>query len=154
MPPSSWSNPNGIVIDTNVLSLLASANRLDLLSQIISLSLFVSPQIYKELTIGVQQGFHTLQDVLTRIDDQQIQILTLNNNEQAEVGTFPNKLARGEAEAITLCRKRNLIFLTHDRKAANYCEREEIPCIRFKELLTHCLQAGLLTQTEINGLLK
>ena len=80
-------------------------------------------------------------------------MLQLTSIEKVRQARLPPKLGRGEAEAIAICRQRNMIFITHDRKAANYCLRESIGCIRLTDFLNQLLLAGLLSQMELDNIL-
>ncbi|MBV7337722.1 PIN domain-containing protein [Chloroflexi bacterium TSY] len=153
MPHSASPTPDGIILDTNVLSLLASANQLDLLQQLAASPLYITPAIQKELLAGLEKGVHEIQEALNWVNTRQIQVLKLETAEDAMMAGFPNQLALGECEAIAICSQRNMMFITRDRKAANYCDRTGVSCIRLKVLLSQFQKAGLLTQTEIEQIL-
>ena len=76
-------------------------------------------------------------------------MLDLEQADQAFVASIPRKLALGEAEGIALCRRLDMIFVTHDRKAANYCERAGIRCLHFRTLVDALHRRGLLTDLEL-----
>jgi len=59
----------------------------------------------------------------------------------------------GEAEAIALCYRMGLVFISHDRKAINYCERIGISSVKFIVLVNRLKTAGLLTEAEIDEML-
>jgi len=153
MPHSTSPAPNGLVLDTNVLSLLAAASKLTLLQEVATTPLYITPRIAEELHIGIAKGVSMLNNVLDLMYTGQIQVLQLTSAEKVMRSNLPNKLAQGEAEAIAICRQRNMVFITRDRKAANYCEREGISCIRFRDLLMQFQSAGLLTQQEVDAIL-
>ena len=153
MPHLISPKPSGLVIDTNVLSLLAASNKLSLLHELVIQPLCITPSIYNELLAGLENDVHELADVIQLVDSKMIWILALNTTEQAIQFDFPKKLAKGESDAIALCRERNMLFVTHDHKAANYCDRENIECIRFEELLSQFHEVGLLTLDEVNSIL-
>lgn len=153
MPSLTSAVPNGIILDTNVLSSFATANKLSLLQGLTSASLYITPHIAEELNVGIKRGVSALTVVLALINSAQINVLQLTKTEKAMQLHLPKKLAQGEAEAIAVCRQRNLLFITHDRKAANYCDRKGIPCIRLKDLLQQMVLAGLLSQGEMDSML-
>lgn len=152
MPSSTSAVTNGLVLDTNVLSSFAVANKLPLLQTITTEPLYITPYIIEELYVGIDKGVSALTAVLTLVTVAQINVLQLTDTEKAMQLHLPKKLAQGEAEAIAVCRQRNLVFITHDRKAANYCDHEGIPCIRLKELLRQLVLAGLLSQGEMDSM--
>ncbi len=149
----------GIIFDTNVLSLFAKVSRLDLLHQfsatpLSTVALYITPTIQRELEIGLQNGVDYLEDALQLVAAGHLQIITLGEVDRLFMGSLPSKLALGEAEAIALSHRYNMIFITHDRKAINYCKREGIDCIRLTTLLLKLQNAGLLTTSEIERMLR
>ena len=145
---SPFPPPNGILLDTNVLSLLALANKLSSLQLWANASLYVTPHIQQELVDGVTQGIVELEVIFDLIAIAHIQVLALTDTENTRLMHFPKKLGQGEREAIAVCRQRNMVFITRDRKAANYCDREGILCIRLHDLLNEFVAGGLLTALE------
>ncbi len=144
----------GIIFDTNVLSLFAKINRLDLLEQLLATSfatipLYITPTIHYELKIGFQNGVEYLEDILQFVQTGHLQIILLEKDDKLFMTNLPAKLAIGEAEAIALCHRLNLVFISHDRKAINYCKRAGINYIRLATLLVKFQNAGLLTTSEM-----
>lgn len=158
MNSSASSRPTGILFDTNVLSLFAKIKRLSLLLQVFAdahraKQLYVSPAIRRELEIGLRHGADYLQDAVQLIEDEVIQVVPPTRADQQFIHSLPAKLAAGEAEAIALCHRLNLVFISHDRKAVNFCERMGIPSVKL-EVLVHRLEAaGGLTKAEIAEML-
>jgi predicted nucleic acid-binding protein len=56
-----------------------------------------------------------------------------------------HKLGLGEAEGISLCRRLGMVFVTHDRKAANFCDRAGVKCLHFRTLIEALEKRGLLS---------
>ncbi len=150
---------SGVVFDTNVLSLFARAGRLDLLQTILASArgsniFFITPAIHNELTAGYGKGVSYLADVLELVNSGQIQISQMLQADQLFIASVPARLAAGEAEAIALCHRLHLVFITHDRKAINYCERVGIPAIRLVSLLGRLEKAGLISRDEVRKMLE
>lgn len=150
MADSTSRNPSGYVLDTNVLSLFAKIGRLNLLQQIATVPLFVTPAIQDELKTGVANGVSYLADALKLIDSEVIELLTISPVDLQYMENLPAKLASGEAEAIASCYRDSLTLISHDRKAINYCEREKIDYIPLIDLAEVLHQAGQLTDDEID----
>ncbi len=123
------------MVDANVLSLLSKASRLDLLFHSPLVPRCITPTIFLELKTGIERGVTHLTEVLELVRNNFLVLITPNEQERMSMSSLPPVLAEGEAEAIILCQQRNMVFLTHDRKAANYCERTNMGCIRLKRLL-------------------
>lgn len=158
MSSSASNRQNGVLFDTNVLSHFAKIQRLPLLLQAFAdahqaKQLHISPVIRRELETGVQHGAVYLQKALQLIEDGDIQIIRPTKADQQFIKSLPAKLAAGEAEAIALCHRLNLVFISHDRKAINYCERTGITSVKFEVLVNRLKVAGLLTESEIEEML-
>jgi hypothetical protein len=52
------------------------------------------------------------------------------------------------AEGISLCRRLGMVFVTHDRKAANFCDRAGVQCLHFRVLVEALEKRGLLTSEQ------
>lgn len=159
MISSTSPRSSGIVFDTNVLSLFARAGRLDLLQTIHAsarrpIRLCITPAIHEELKIGYDKGVSYLADVLKLVGKSQVQILELATADQLFIESLPARLALGEAEAIALCHRLHFVFITHDRKAVNYCDRLGIPAVRFVSLLAGLHKAGRLSDAEMEKMLE
>lgn len=71
---------NGVIFDTNVLSLFARIQRLDLLQQIFAASrtgvhFYITPTIQRELVAGIQNKVSYLADALQLIKTGQVQVI-------------------------------------------------------------------------------
>ena len=159
MNSSASKRPQGVLFDTNVLSHFAKIERLPVLLQAFSAlhqakQLYISPMIYKEVITGIQQGATYLQAALQLITTGDLQIVYPSKADQQFMYSLPAKLAAGEAEAIALCHRLNLVFISHDRKAMNYCERAGIASIKLGLLLPRLQTAGLLTEAEVAQMLR
>lgn len=149
---------NGVLFDTNVLSLFAKIERLSLLLQAFAKmhqakQLYVSPAIQRELEAGVEHGATYLQSAIVLIHENDIQIVYPTKADQQFIHSMPSKLAEGEAEAIALCHRLGLVFISHDRKALNYCERVGIPSVKLAVLINRLEVAKLLSESEIDKML-
>ena len=158
MSSSASNRRDGVLFDTNVLSHFAKIGRLPLLLRAFAdahraKQLNVSPVIRRELENGITHGASYLQDVLQLIEDEDIQVIRPTKADQQFINSLPAKLAAGEAEAIALCHRLNLVFISHDRKAINYCERTGISSVKFEVLVNRLKVAGLLTGSEIEEML-
>lgn len=158
MNSSTLQPHKGIIFDTNVVSKFAKVNRLDLLRRMFTaaragVQLYITPAIQRELEAGVENEVDYLADALQLIDAGHLQVVQPTKADQLFINSLPAKLALGEAEAIALCYRLNLVLISHDRKAINYCNRVGISCIRLTSLLDGMKTAGLLTESEIEEML-
>lgn len=151
--------PSGVILDTNVISLFAKINRLDLLLKLFAatrcdMQFYITPTIRDELTAGYQNKVHYLADALQLVNSGQVQLLRLTRADKLVLDSLPAKLGAGEAEAIALCHRLNFVFITHDQKAVNYCNRVGIVCIRLRSLLDRLKAARLLTEADVQKILE
>lgn len=137
-----------VLLDTNVLSRLAEIGRLDLILQVFPGRCFISPAIYDEITAGVNNGITYLQAIEEIVAQGGVQVVDLNQADLEFVTTVPRKLARGEAEGIAICRRLDMVFVTHDRKAANFSEHVGISCLHFRSLIEALRRRNLLSEQE------
>lgn len=158
MSSSTSQNYKGVILDTNVLSLFAKIDRLDLLDMLSSaargeIQLYITPAIQSELEAGILRGVEYLIDALQLVKVGKLHILTLTNADKLLIDSLPTKLNLGEAEAIALCSRLKLAFITHDRKAFNYCRRVGIACTRLTTLLDNLEMNNVLTEFEVSQML-
>ena len=74
-----------------------------------------------------------------------LRILSIEEEDRDYIASLPRKLGLGEAEGITLCRRLDMVFVTHDREAANFCDRAGVRCLHFRALVDALHKRGLLT---------
>ena len=153
MPDSTSYHLEGYVLDTNVLSKLAQANQLDLLHQLTTVPLYITPHIQRELEVGLRHGVSYLLKALQLLKTGELQLITPTPAESRGVKKWPSKLGLGEIEAISLCRKRNLVFISHDTRAIKYGEWLGIECIPLTDLLEEFVNMGLLTTLDMDNIL-
>lgn len=154
MTSSVETSQQTLLLDANVLSRLAQIGKADLLPAELPNRCTISPAIYRELEAGVNSGVPYLQLVLALVQRGDIRVLDLADEDQQFIGSVPRKLGRGEAEGIAICKRLAMVFVTHDRKAANYCEREGVVCLHFRALVQGLHKRGLLTDSEMQRALE
>ena len=76
MPDSTSYHLEGYVLDTNVLSKLAQANQLDLLHQLTTVPLYITPHIQRELEVGLRHGVSYLLKALQLLKTGELQLIT------------------------------------------------------------------------------
>ena len=154
MSSSTSPTHKGFVLDTNVLSLFAKVGKLHLLPQFSKIPLYITPVIHQELEAGLESGVSYLAEALQLIEAGHLQVIHPNQTDTHFMSQLPAKLGLGEGEAIALCHRQNLAFITRDRKAANYCERAGIGFIRLADLLQRFEEVGVLARATIDKMLE
>jgi len=144
-----------VVSDTNIPSSLAAGNALSSLSLLFpDTTIYIPPTVYQELQIGLERGKTHLNLVLEWITTRQISILELLETEQQMIESLPNKLNRGEREAIALAKNRQGLLLCNDKRAVRYCQQQRIENIDLPYLLRLFWTRQILTRTQVEQLIE
>jgi predicted nucleic acid-binding protein len=116
-----------IVSDTNILSSLAAADALLLLSQIFpNDTIHIPPAVEQELQAALAFGKQHIDRIFVAIQIGAFHRIELTVTERLRMATLPSRLNAGEREGIVLCQARKLLFLCNDRRAIRYCEANAI----------------------------
>lgn len=148
MQSSPEPGRRAVVLDANVLSRLALIRRSDILSTVFRGRCYVTPAGYHEIEAGAAVGVAYLEPILALVERKELQVLDLQPEDREYGATTPRKLGLGEVEGIALCHRLGMVFVTHDRKAANFCERAGVKCLHFRTLVEALEQRGLLTSEQ------
>lgn len=143
----SSPDPGGraVVLDANVLSRLARVDQAPLLPRVFSGGCYLAPAIYHEIEAGIEVGVKYLEAVASLVEQGRLQILDVEDEDRDYIASLPRKLGLGEAEGVALCRRLDMVFVTHDRKAANFCDQAGVRCLHFRTLVEVLQDRGLLT---------
>jgi len=148
MQSSPESGRGAVLLDANVLSRLAHIRRSDILPTIFPGRCYVAPAVYREIAAGLAVGVSYLEPIMALVERKELQVLDLQPEDREYGVSTPRKLGLGETEGIALCHRLGLVFVTHDRKAANFCSRAGVKCLHFHTLVEALEQRGLLTPEE------
>jgi len=154
MKSSPEPGRRAIVLDANVLSRLARIGRLDVISQAFSGRCYLTSAITSEIEAGLEAGVLYLEMVRSFIQRGKLHILSASEEDRRYMDSLPRKLGEGEAEGIALCRRLNMVFVTHDRKAANFCDQAGVRCLHFRTLVDALQKRGLLTSDQVRRALE
>jgi predicted nucleic acid-binding protein len=139
-----------ILIDTTVLSNLASVSRLDLLG-LLPEPLYVASAVYEEIQQGIQEGYEALEKVDRVLDAGLLSLITVDDElTWRTYREMPDKLHRGEAMSLAIARQRGWRFLTDDRAARIHAERLGVSFSGTVGVLVYAVQTKHLTLTEGN----
>jgi predicted nucleic acid-binding protein len=148
MKSSPEPGRRAVVLDANVLSRLARIGRLDVIPQAFSGRCYLTSAIASEIEAGLEAGVMYLEVVRTFIQRGELCILSISEEDRHYMDSLPRKLGKGEAEGIALCRHLDMVFITHDRQAANFCNQAGVRCLHFRSLVEALQTRGLLTPDE------
>lgn len=144
-----------VVSDSNILSSLAAADALDLLTKLFrGDTIFIPRAVEQELLAGLTYGALHLQRVFDAIDQGEIRTLYLTEAEQTLTTTLPRKLHAGEKEGIVLCQIHNYLFLSNDKRAIRHCQVTGIKSINLEAFLRALWVQRILSQHEVKTLIQ
>jgi uncharacterized protein len=130
---------NLIVSDSSSIIILASLNRLDLLSGIFT-KVYIPPSVYNEITIKNDRV------KLNFIQSGLFEKRTISKNDKL---TFLlTMLHKGEAEAIALALENDLPLLIDEKKGRNIASKIGVKIIGFIGILILNYKTGIITKTE------
>ena len=148
MKSSLESGHRAVLLDANVLSRLARVHQADVLPKVFPGRCYLAPAIYHEIEAGVEVGAEYLEEVIALVGQERLRVLGIDEEDRDYIASLPRRLGLGEAEGIALCRRLDMVFVTHDRKAANFCDRAGVRCLHFRTLVDALQKQGLLTSKQ------
>ena len=148
MKSSLEQGRRAVLLDANVLSRLARVRQADVLPKVFPGRCYLAPAIYHEIEAGVEVGVEYLEEVIALVRQERLRVLGIEEEDRDYIASLPRRLGLGEAEGIALCRRLDMVFVTHDRKAANFCDRAGVRCLHFRTLVDALQKQGLLTSEQ------
>lgn len=143
-----------IVSDTNILSSLAAADALSLLSQLFpDDTIHIPPAVEQELQAAFDFGKRHVERIFAALDAGVIHLIELTTAERVHMTTLPSQLHAGEREGIVLCQVRKCLFLCNDRRAIRYCEANSIQVVDLIIVLRLLWVRQIVTQDEVKDLI-
>lgn len=134
------------VIDTDILSIFAKSDNIDLLRELFGNNAVMTPAIFQEITAPIDYGYEFPHAIIQTIR-------TVQMNEDAIVcykEIFQNKkLGRGECEAIAYCLISSSIFITNDKKARYVASEYGVTVISLPALLKVIIKNNIRTREEV-----
>ena len=112
-----------IVFDTDVLSMFAKIDAVDLLKQLFGKRGVITPKIRDEISVPLEYGYSFPLKVMSTLktvplNDQALEeYIRLQGN---------SSLGKGELEAIAYCKTEKCAFATNDIKAREFAKSEGV----------------------------
>lgn len=125
-----------ILLDTNIISTFSKIGKFELLYDVFNKEiLYLSPNVFEELKRAKDKGYSFVDRIFELILKKKLQIISLNQTEMLKTIKIPNSLAAGEKDSIVLCKERDGIFVTNEKKVINYCKKEQINYFDLRDIL-------------------
>jgi len=137
-----------IIFDTDILSIFAKVNRLDLLKNLFSV-IYITPMIREELFIPLEYGYRFPLKILSD------SVVIIPNEQELDIYTkLRLKLGKGEAEAISIAKSRKLLFATNDKVAQKVAKENSVKVISLQAILKACWKKKILPKEQVLNLIE
>lgn len=140
-----------VVSDTDILSMFGKAGAVQHLKRLFG-DVYIPPAVYEELIRAREIGFHFVDELIENVG-----IMNLSDYEYSEFVHLVNDeryLHSGELQGIVLCKNRNGVLLTNDRRAKSFCKSNDIVYFDIKGILRAFYTKEVLKEEEIRDLVK
>ncbi|PKP54388.1 MAG: hypothetical protein CVT90_01530 [Candidatus Altiarchaeales archaeon HGW-Altiarchaeales-3] len=135
-----------IIFDTDILSCFGKIRKVHLLKKVFSGKFIISHSVYNELQKAKNMGFEWVDDIFAAVD-----MISLTEKEivdYKEIISKETSIHPGEIESIILCKHRDCLFVTDDKRAKNYCDKKAINYFDLHDILRHLFRSGTLSRDE------
>ena len=140
-----------IVFDTDILSMFAKIDAVDLLKRLFGEKAVMTPKIRDEISVPLEYGYTFPLKVISTI-----KTVPLSNVALEEYGRFRENLSlgKGELEAIAYCKIERCTFATNDIKAREFAKREGVAVISLQAILKALWKKKIKSKAEIKQILE
>lgn len=133
------------ILDTTLLSNFAHVQRPDLLQAALISKAVTTATVLAELRAGVTLGW------VPRCDWSWLNVVTLADEEQVQAGHYTAVLDAGEAERLTVAKKRAWVFASDDLAARRLARHEGVDVTGTLGVLQKLVTMQLLTLDEADA---
>lgn len=141
-----------IICDTDILSMFAKADAIDVLIKTLSnFNLCITPRIKEELSVPLQYGYSFPQIIFDRME-----LIFPTETEAFLYEELRNKnqsIGKGEIEAISIAKNRKCIFATNDKIAIETALAEGVTVINVHTVLKVMLKKGEIDKASVRQLI-
>ena len=104
-----------IIFDADILSCFGKTGKIYLLEKVFKGKFLMSYSVYNELQKVKNMGFDRTDDVFAAVD--MVFLTEKEINDYKEIISGERSIHRGEIESIVICKHRDYLFVTDDKKA-------------------------------------
>ncbi|HEY68399.1 MAG TPA: hypothetical protein G4N97_09040 [Thermoflexia bacterium] len=141
------------LLDTNILSVFARLDRLELLFQVLDAPLAVSPNVRREVRDGLALGYESLRPAVELIESGQLQVVSIGDAEREFLARIPFRPEKGEADSLAWCLANAGTFVTNDKRAARRASDLGVHIVRQRDILRRLWVRGVLSVGQVRALL-
>lgn len=134
------------IMDSSTLILLAKSGLLDIFIDNLKSQLIIPKAVENECTS--KKDTYDAKLIIQRINEKKIKVETPSNSKICKKLIRDFNIAKGEAEALTLCLDKNQLLLTDDKKAINACKILRLTFATAPDILIRAFEKGLIEQEQ------
>jgi len=140
-----------VVFDTDVLSMFAKIDAVDLLKDLFGEKAIITSKIKDEISVPMEYGYTFPLKVISTIES-----VPLSNDVLEEYGRLQKSLSlgKGELEAIAYCKVEKYIFVINDIKAREFAKSEGVSVISLQAVLRALWKAKIKSKEEVRQILE
>ncbi|MCK5773169.1 MAG: hypothetical protein KAH57_05225 [Thermoplasmata archaeon] len=144
-----------ILIDTNIISTFSIIDDIGFIFDSTRRDcIYISTNVLNELEIASEMGYVFVDAIFTMINDKSIKVLSMTEEESLWSIGLPQSFGMGERDSLAICKFRNGIFLSNEKKVNRYCERESIYCLDLPSILRYAWKNGIRSKEEIEKMIQ
>ena len=140
-----------IVFDTDILSMFAKIDAINVLKCLFDGNVVMTPKIRDEISVPMEYGYTFPLKVISTI-----KAVPLSNQALEEYERFRGnlRLGKGELESIAYCKTKGCIFATNDIKARRFAKREGVTVISLQAILEALWKKNIKSKEEVRQMLE
>ncbi len=140
-----------MVFDTDILSMFAKADAIDLLKLLFGEKAVMTPKIRDEISVPLEYGYTFPIKVISTIKTVPLTKQSLKEYEKLQENL---SLGKGELEAIAYCKSEKCLFATNDIKAREFAKREGVPVVSLQAILKALWKKKIKSKEEVKTILE
>ena len=140
-----------IVCDTDILSAFAKIDGLKLLSELFPKHKIVTSNgVYEELIFIKQAGYDFVDCIMDFVE-----IISMDARELEKYHSFlsSTSFGKGELQCISICISRKYPFITNDKKAKRFAEKNEVIAWDIPDIMKALWKTGIRSKEEVKGIM-
>ena len=143
-----------ILLDTNILSTFSKIKKLGLLYDVFNINvLYISPNVHAEIMVAKEKGYAFISQVVDLLQKRRLITLPLASEEEIKTNKIPLSFSKGERDSLVICKERDGIFVTNERKVINYCKKHDIKYFDLRDILKGLHQFMNFSKDEVSKLI-
>lgn len=144
-----------ILLDTNIISTFSKIGKFELLYDIFKTKVFyISPNVYDEIMMAKEKGYVFVHNAIDLVNKKKLVLVKLTPKEKANTNKIPTSFSKGERDSIVVCKARNGIIVTNERKVVNYCKKYGVIYFDLRDILKALYLFENFSRNEVNDLIR